>query len=253
MDKKSIKENEEKYLPRLSGKLRAHSLQMPEVIRRASGIVVLGRRVKSIIFTTDVAIIRNCDADAVLAVYPFTPQQIISQALINSASIPVFCGVGGGLTTGARSALIARDAEANGAFGVVVNAPTKNDTIKVIKDIIDIPIIVTVLSAQTDIQARLDAGASILNISAASATPEVVREIRAGFPKVPIIATGGPNDESISATINAGANAISYTPPATSEIFAAIMKNYREEAGDIADQQSLMTEDRMMEILKQLL
>ena len=61
-------------------------------------------------------------------------------------------------------------------FGVVVNAPTQNDTIMMIKKTIDIPIIVTVLNSDTDIQARLDAGASILNVSAAAKTPQVVRE-----------------------------------------------------------------------------
>ncbi|WP_314856038.1 hypothetical protein [Stomatobaculum longum] len=35
--------------------------------------MVNGRRFKSPVFTTDLAIIRNCDADAVFAVYPFTP------------------------------------------------------------------------------------------------------------------------------------------------------------------------------------
>ena len=35
--------------------------------------------------TTDLAIIRNCDADAVFAVYPFTPQQAISDAIIKAS------------------------------------------------------------------------------------------------------------------------------------------------------------------------
>ena len=49
--------------------LRDHnSLALPSVIRRASGIVIMGRRIKSLVFTTDIAIIRNCNADAVLAV-----------------------------------------------------------------------------------------------------------------------------------------------------------------------------------------
>ena len=83
-----------KDIPRLNGTLRSHSLQIPENIWKAKGIVVLGRRIKSVIFTTDLAIIRNCNADAVLAVYPFTPQQIISQTIVNASSIPVFAGVG---------------------------------------------------------------------------------------------------------------------------------------------------------------
>lgn len=73
---------------------------MPVEIRKASGIVIYGRRIKSLVFTTDLAIIKNCDADAVFAVYPFTPQQSISDAIIKASYIPVFCGVGGGTTQG---------------------------------------------------------------------------------------------------------------------------------------------------------
>jgi hypothetical protein len=231
-----------KDIPRLNGTLRSHSLQIPENIWKAKGIVVLGRRIKSVIFTTDLAIIRNCNADAVLAVYPFTPQQIISQTIVNASSIPVFAGVGGGTTTGLRSVLIARDAEAHGAFGVVVNAPTQNDTIMMIKKTIDIPIIVTVLNSDTDIQARLDAGASILNVSAAAKTPQVVREIRKKFPTIPIIATGGPTEESIAETIEAGANTISYTPPSTADIFASMMENYRNSPDDASKKGSNLEE-----------
>lgn len=229
MDKKVIPEKKE--IPRITGTLRAKSLKIPEVIYKAKGMVVLGRRIKSVVFTTDVAIIRNCNADAVLAVYPFTPQQVISEAIINAASIPVFCGVGGGVTNGYRSAMISMDAEAQGAYGVVVNVPMSNSNVKLISKVIDIPIIATVISADSDIQARLDAGASILNVSAGKNTAEVVRKIREDFPKVPIIATGGNNDESIQETIDAGANSISWTPPSSAKIFGGIMDSYRN--GDI--------------------
>ena len=181
------------------------------------------------IFTTDIAIIRSCNADAVLAVYPFTPQQIISQSIINVAPMPVFVGVGGGITNGVRSAMIAKDAEGDGAWGVVVNAPVTNENIEMIANMVDIPVIATVIHESVDVQARLDAGVSILNVSAAARTPQVVRKIREKFPKVPIIATGGPTADSILATIEAGAECISYTPPSTAEIFADIMKSYREE------------------------
>lgn len=218
---------DQRELPRIEGKLRSKYLEMPKEIYKAKGIVVMGRRIKSVIFTTDIAIIRSCNADAVLAVYPFTPQQVISQSIINVAPMPVFVGVGGGMTNGMRSALIAKDAEGDGAWGVVVNAPMSNENIMLIKRMVDVPIVATVLHESTDVQARLDAGASILNISAASRTPEVVRKIRERFPNVPIIATGGPTAESIIATVEAGADCISYTPPSTAEIFAEIMENYR--------------------------
>ena len=40
--------------------------------------------------------------------------------------------------------------------------------------------------------------------------------------------TGGADDESIRATIRAGANAIIWTPPTSGELFRDVMKNYRE-------------------------
>lgn len=219
----------EKDIPRITGKLRAKYLAMPEEIYKATGIAVMGKRIKSVIFTTDIAIIRSCNADAVLAVYPFTPQQAIAQTIINAAPMPVFVGIGGGITCGKRSATIANDAEGDGAFGVVVNAPMSNEDIAKISEELDIPIIATVINEYANIQARIDAGVSILNVSAAQRTPEVVKKIRKAFPALPIIATGGPTPESIIKTIEAGANAISYTPPSTAEIFADIMLKYRND------------------------
>lgn len=218
---------ERRHLPHVTGDLRSHIVTVPEEIWKCSGIVILGRRIKSLVFTTDIAIIRNCNADAVLAVYPFTPQQVISNSIIQVSNIPVLCGVGGGMTGGDRTVRLSKDAEAQGASGVVVNAPMTNDVIEKMVKVIDIPIIATVLSEKADIQARLDAGVSILNVSAAARTPEVVSAIREKFPKVPIIATGGPTGESIARTIGAGANSISYTPPSTKELFSRTMEDYR--------------------------
>ena len=148
--------------------------------------------------------------------------------------------------------MIARDAEANGAFGVVVNAATKNDTISLIHKAVDIPVVVTVVNDTTDIAARLDAGASILNISAAADTPRVVADIKRNFPNVPVIATGGPTDESIEATIRAGANTISYTPPSAAEIFASIISDYRKK-GTGGDDSKEETDDELLNALKYLL
>ena len=67
-----------------------------------------------------------------------------------------------------------------------------------------------------------------LNVSAAAETPAIVRSIRERYPDVPIIATGGPTDESILETIQAGANAITWTPPSNGEIFRDIMAAYRD-------------------------
>ncbi|MCI8703511.1 MAG: hydrolase [Anaerotignum sp.] len=216
-------------MPHIATKLRDHIVTVPHEILAASGIVIMGRRIKSLIFSTDIAIIRNCNADAVLAVYPFTPQQIIADAIVSTSSMPVFCGVGGGTTTGARVVMLAKDAEALGATAVVVNAPTSNTVIQHIRNVVDIPIVVTVLDENTDIEARLAAGAGILNISAAARTPEVVRIIREKYPDVPIIATGGPTRESITRTVQAGANAISFTPPTAADLFSGLMTRYRNE------------------------
>ncbi|MDF2987129.1 MAG: hypothetical protein K0R50_2639 [Eubacterium sp.] len=217
------------FVPEIEGNLRKHMVKIPEVINRAGGINIFGKNIKSLMFTTDVAIIKNCNASAVIAVYPFTPQPVITHSIISASDIPVFCGVGGGTTTGKRVINLAMDAEFQGAIGVVVNAPTKNELIKLLYAKIDIPIVVTVTSENTDIQARLDAGAEILNVSCAARTPEVVRIIRKKFPQVPIIATGGPTNESIMETIEAGANTITYTPPTSAELFKQLMNKYRED------------------------
>mgnify|MGYP003361117418 CR=1 FL=1 len=216
-----------KNIPMISSKLRHHILRVPSVVRDASDIVINGHRIKSLVFTTDIAIIRNCNADAVLAVYPFTPQPTISSSVLRYSSLPVFCGVGGGTTQGIRTLQLAWDAETEGAMGVVVNAPIGNEDVQRISNYIDIPLVVTVVSEKTDIGARLEAGASILNVSAAARTPDVVRAIRRDFPDVPIIATGGGQEDSIKRTIDAGANAISYTPPTTKELFSTMMDDYR--------------------------
>ena len=219
----------ENRAPVIKGELRKNIVEVPQAIWKASGIVVMGRRIKSLLFSTDIAIICNCNADAVLAVYPFTPQQRIANAIVTNSSLPVFCGVGGGVTNGRRSVMLARDAEAHGAFGVVVNVPMANETIAEMKMVIDIPVIATVVNENMDIDARLRAGTGILNVSAAEKTPELVKYIRKDFPDVPIIATGGPVEDTVLDTIAAGANAISYTPPSTKTLFQTIMNGYRQQ------------------------
>ena len=90
----------EKFVPEYNGTLRSHSITVPQCISKCSGIRIFGKRIKSIAFSTDVAIIKNINADAVIAVYPFTPQPSISQAIISVSDVPVFVGVGGGRTGG---------------------------------------------------------------------------------------------------------------------------------------------------------
>jgi len=218
---------DEQHIPEYSGILRSHMVEIPKPIGQCGGIRIFGRLIKSLVFSTDIAVIRNINADAVIAVYPFTPQPIISHAIIMASDIPVFCGVGGGTTTGTRVVHLASDAEFQGAFGVVLNAPTPNSTVKKVRKVIDIPIVVTVVSEKDDISGRLESGTAILNISAAARTPWLVEKIRKEHPSIAIIATGGPCDQSITDTVNAGANAITWTPPTTGEIFKAMMEKYR--------------------------
>ncbi len=215
------------FVPEIQGNLRKHMVHVPEVINQVSGIRIFGKIIKSLVFTTDVALIKNCNANAVIAVYPFTPQPVITHAIITVSDIPVFCGVGGGTTTGKRVVNLAMDAEFQGAIGVVVNAPTSNEILLKLKERIDIPIVVTVVSEAEDVGERLKSGASILNVSGAANSPAIVKAIRSKYPEVPIIATGGPTEESIIRTIEAGANAITFTPPTTAEIFKSLMEKYR--------------------------
>jgi hypothetical protein len=227
MNKDVENKNINRKAPEIKGILRSHMIELPSAIREASGIIIFGKRLKSFVFTTDVAVIRNTNADAVIAVYPFTPQPVITAALLLAADVPVFCGVGGGITTGRRVTNLALDAEFKGAMGIVVNSPIPNEVVKQIRRTIDIPIIVTVVSEFEDIEARINAGATILNVSGAKRTAHIVRKIREKHPDFPIIATGGPNDSTIKETILAGANGITYTPPIVADILNEIMIKYR--------------------------
>lgn len=213
--------------PQINGSLRNFALRVPEQISECSGIVLFGKRIRSIVFTTDVAVIRNCNADAVFAVYPYTPQPIINEMLIHAADVPVFTGVGGGLTQGKRVVNLAMFSEMQGAAGVVVNAPTSDKTIRELYDTIDIPIVATMVNAE-GVREKVQHGAEILNVAAGSQTAQVVAKIRAIDPNIPIIATGGPTEESITETIRAGANAIIWSPPTNGEVFKPVMEAYRK-------------------------
>ncbi|HFI0065052.1 TPA: hydrolase [Streptococcus suis] len=218
--------------PSILSDLRQDIVQMPNIIKECSGIMIYGRRIRSILFTTDVAIIANHNADAVLAVYPFTPSPAILKSIMLVASVPVLAGVGGGLTTGLRSANMSLFSESEGAYAVVVNGPTNVDTIQEINKVVDIPIIYTVVSEKSNIKARIEAGVDILNVSCGADTARVVAKIRQDFPEFPIIATGGPTEGSIRAVIEAGANAVTYTAPSNGELFKAKMEKYRKHAAD---------------------
>lgn len=219
----------ERFIPNITTELRKDIVRVPEVINEASGIIIFGKKIRSIIFTTDIAIIRNTNANAVIAVYPFTPHPAITKSIIEAADIPVFSGVGGGLTHGTRANYMSLFAEAQGSIGVVLNGPTPIETIRAVCKVVDIPVVSTVTSQYTPIDEKIQAGIKIINISASKKTPEVVRHFRDLYPELPIIATGGPTDESIRAVIEAGANAITYTPPSNGKLFSKKMEIYREK------------------------
>lgn len=216
-----------KQMPIVQSKLR-HIVKVPECIYDVSGININGKRIKSLVFSTDVAIIANCNADAVIAVYPFTPTLQITKSIIEVAQKPVIAGVGGGTTSGARVHKIALDAELNGAAAVVLNAPTKTEFVQDLAKIIDIPIVLTIVSLDEPLEERmLHSGASIVNVSGGKETVKIIKALREIDASFPIIATGGPSDETIKEVIAAGANAITYTPPTNGEIFKEMMERYR--------------------------
>ena len=74
-----------KAVPEYDGTLRSHMIKIPTCISECSGIRVFGRRIKSLAFTTDVAIIRNINAEASSADYPSPP---------NPPSTPPVCRPG---------------------------------------------------------------------------------------------------------------------------------------------------------------
>ncbi|MDN6471459.1 MAG: hydrolase [Tetragenococcus koreensis] len=222
----------DQFIPNITTELRKDIVKVPEAIQEASGIIIFGKKIRSIIYTTDIAIIRNTNANAVIAVYPFTPHPAITKSIIEAADIPVFSGVGGGLTQGSRAIYMSLFAEAQGSIGVVLNGPTPVETVREVGKVVDIPVISKVTSAYSLIEEKLEYGVKIINISAGEETPEVVAYFRKMYPELPIIATGGPTDKSIRATIQAGANAITYTPPSNGELFSKKMDLYRQQELD---------------------
>ena len=236
----------------ISGKFRKAELPLPREVQECPGISLFGRVIRSFVFSTDLAIIRNCDADAVLAVYPFTCQPSITQGLLNIAERPVFPGIAGSTTSGVRSVELAMQSEMQGATGVVVNAATRPATIQNVARAVDIPVVVSIGAFGEYAIEQIRAGARIVNVAAGAATAETVRQVRDTFPEIPIIASGGGTPERIRATIAAGADAISWTPPTMRDLERANMvKNRREQAETATEYASARTRtQRDAEVLK---
>ena len=211
----------------VEGRLRKAPLRVPDELEEAGGFTLFGRRIKSLLYTTDVAVIRNSNADAIFAVYPFTAQPAITQALLTASESPVFVGVGGGTTTGKRAVQLAAVSEMQGAAGVVVNSPAPPEMIEQIAAIVDIPVVATVVRCDAVAHAKVKAGAKILNVAAGKDTPTVLRELRETYPNLPLIASGGRSSLSVRETVQAGANAVIWTPPSAQQLQADMMKRYR--------------------------
>lgn len=217
-----------KKIPEVVSPLRSSIIEMPDIIRKASGIVIYGKRIKSIVYSLDVSLIANTDADAILCVYPFTPNTQILNAVSLVAKAPILVGVGGGLTQGERSARLASHAEENNATAIVLNGPVTVETTEMVRQYVDIPIIYTVIDKSRELQPYIEAGVNIFNVSGGKDTVELVKWVREQYPDIPIIASGGKSDKSIEDTINAGANAITYTAYGMMEqYFHEKMETYR--------------------------
>ncbi len=207
-------------------------LALPAVIRTAPGVFAQGRRIRSLVFSTDLAIICHCDADAVLAVYPFTCQPAITQALVAASQRPVLNGVGGSITHGERCIEVALHSEMQGVAGVVVNTSIPIDTVEALAERLNVPVVVTVCADDAVAARQIEAGATMVNVAAGARTAEVVSSLRRRYGDLPIIATGGRTDESIARTIEAGADAISWTPPDIRVLERAVMEKARRLAAE---------------------
>ena len=163
----------------IEGRLRKAPLRVPEGYGECTGFTLFGRRIRSLLYSTDVAVIRNSNADAIFAVYPFTAQPAITQALLTVAEAPLFVGVGGGTTTGRRAAELAAVSEMQGAAGVVLNSPATPDMVAQVVSTVDIPVVASITRFDEVTRQKVEAGARIINVAAGRNTAAVIRELLA--------------------------------------------------------------------------
>ena len=155
----------------IEGRLRKAPLRVPDNYEECSGFTLFGRRIRTLLYSTDVAAIRNSNADAIFAVYPFTAQPAITQALLTVAEAPLFVGVGGGTTTGRRAAELAAVSEMQGAAGVVLNSPATPEMVAQVSSTVDIPVIATITRFDNEAAEKIGRGARIINVAAGRRTP----------------------------------------------------------------------------------
>lgn len=204
-------------------------LNTPDIIKeQCKGLLIGNKKVKSFLFSTDMALIENNDADAILAVYPFAPSPKIIKALIDFSGKPVICGVGGGTTQGKKSLEMAIYAEQAGAAGIIVNIPFQNKDLKKIREKISISIAASVASCDYHfLRSRIEAGVDIFHVTAGIHTNKILEEITLKFPGFPVMATGGKTLSSIEEAVITGSMAVVLSPPSNKELFKNIMDKYR--------------------------
>ncbi len=218
-----------RFLSTILPKFFSHKkLNPPEIINeRCPGIKLGGKLVKSIIFSTDLAIIENTHCDAVLAVYPFAPSVKVMESLIRFTDKPVICGVGGGVTKGNFSLQVALEAEKLGAAAIIVNQPFPNNDLRKLAQKVKIPIISSASNININFAARLENGADIIHITGGKENHTIIEKLKSEFPYQPFICTGGKSLADIKNAVNSGAKAVVLSPPATADLFRTLMDNYR--------------------------
>jgi hypothetical protein len=205
------------------------ALTTPEIIGQScQGLLLGNKNVKSLLFSTDMALIENNDADAILAVYPFAPSPKIIKTLIDFSGKPVVCGVGGGVTRGKKSLEMALYAQEMGAAGIIVNIPFENKDIKIIREKISIPIIASVASSDYQfLKDKIDSGVAVFHVSGGMHTNTIVKDITSQFPGFPVMATGGKSLTNIQESITSGAKAVVLSPPSNKDLFKTVMDKHR--------------------------
>jgi len=198
------------------------------ITKKCKGLILQKQKIKTMLYSTDLALIENNDADALLAVYPFTPSLNIIKTLIEFSKKPVICGIGGGLTQGDFAIEVALEAQKYGAAAVMVNQPFKNEDILKLKKQLTIPIISSVSTLNFDFAARIQAGVSCFNVTGGENTAQLVAYLQKNYPNFPLISTGGKTYDSLQAMVNQKISAVILTPPTNAELFRSIMDGYRE-------------------------
>ena len=80
-----------------------------------------------------------------------------------------------------------------------------------------------------EVQGDRYSGINFMNVGEGGKnTVDIVKKIREIDKNFPIIATGGPTEETVAQVIHAGANAVTFTPPSNGEIFKELMEDYRQ-------------------------